>query len=275
MYKAQRFMRVGHRNKDSLQSDNYSLTKNESEQGGRETRNDYGNMGISLRERMESRQRLMEYKLQCDRPMPSFLCETSNRPSSFIYKDDEEKQRLAEMIRSETVLKRRTRVRSNYELMFKKEILKGGLYAIYEPFTIPVLSSQYYTPDFVFPRYQINGKAVVMEPHGGMLMSGEYMKKLKDMKDNYPVHIILVSTPSFARTGISLGTINGSVDEFWCIDHNSTGRRFLKGKLAGMMNRVRITYGDAQNDIISYTIAKLRIRPVGGMPASLVEAGMA
>lgn len=126
---------------------------------------------------------------------------------------------------AENALQRMTRNTSvgNYERLFKTELLRApGVRINYEPVRLPIIEDRElrhaYTPDFVLPTLYVNGKVIVIEPHGAPFINSAYLGKIAKAKDLYNLHLILASDAELVGIERKFGLrISDYVDDYWYV----------------------------------------------------------
>ncbi len=143
-----------------------------------------------------------------------------------------------------------TKVKSEYEKLFKTRLLALGVQVDYEPFSLLVGKNDgrgiTYTPDFV-TNLEINGKQVIIEPHCMLYHPLGAIKaevtKLKMFKQAYKnrFYLVIASDMSLEVLKFRVETdLNRVIDEYWETPQNRPlERATIKEKLEGLIRRAK------------------------------------
>lgn len=178
-------------------------------------------------------------------------------PRMFCYNTEKEKEAILDRMHEITRVEKGTKLRSKYEAMFRNAFSRhNGLMVLYEPVEVPVdmgnrdMKVAYYMPDFWLPHMYVDGRAIVIEPHNGMLVNSEYVRKLKRFSKQYNTHLILSCTSNFSGCGLGYRRIRDCAGEFWCIDQNSEGKAKLMAMLDALLLRAENRKESAMGKIV-------------------------
>lgn len=149
-------------------------------------------------------------------------------PYAFYFSTMEERKEQAAKILS-TKLLPNTLIKSPFEDVVKRALLQYGTGVFYEPFRLPISSKingkdgHTYSTDFLFEFNRINGKILVVDPHGGDYLTLTYLKKLKLVSEEYGLHIFLLcSTGGRFLPSISPEKVKGNVSDLLVADYTKT-----------------------------------------------------
>ena len=178
-------------------------------------------------------------------------------PLMLSYDTSEEKEAILRDMHEGSRMKKGTRMKSKYECMFRNVLSKRkDILVLYEPLSVPVdmrdrnMAIKKYTPDFWLPHMYVNGKAIVIEPHNGLLVNSEYARKLKRFGKQYGVYLVLACTPSVDKCGLGYNKIRDCADEFWCVDSTREGKALLADRLDALLVRAERRERSAMDVIV-------------------------
>ncbi|MGI0100795.1 MAG: hypothetical protein ACREBH_03730 [Candidatus Micrarchaeaceae archaeon] len=187
--------------------------------------------------------------------------EMSKRMDMLRMEDTNASNVPAQYITESKRLNQNTKVKSNYEVIFKRAFLEAGHDMLYEPLKLPVgrlaqpLGGIYsYLPDFMMPYHVVDGKTVIIEPHGSNILNMNYLKKMMTVREMYNVYLVLSTTSNFKMSAISEDKARTFVNELWYIEQEKIwgvlGVRQNMRRLMGMAKKTE----DSQVDRLLHII---------------------
>ena len=154
-----------------------------------------------------------------------------------------------------TMLREESKAKSTFEIMFKEALLEiqheRRVLILSEPFSLVVRQdgkpSLLYKPDFLFPENYMNGKPLVVEPHGAKLITIPYLEKFKAASETYGTYAVLASHYDAAVINRAIGADVGSyVGRYVHIDVTSgpgSGVRSVKDIIGKILNQTHLGIG--------------------------------
>jgi hypothetical protein len=150
----------------------------------------------------------------------------------FDYKTDEEKEAIIRTI-SGKVLTNSTYVQDVYKAKFKRVLMGRDAVILNLPIRLPIFGNSShdgivdsYMPQFLFPFNYIEGRSVVIEPQLSETVDKNFLKKLNEIRQTYPLYMILATTSDIRFKEVH-ENIAGKVDQLWRIDNDPKGMSIM------------------------------------------------
>jgi hypothetical protein len=184
-------------------------------------------------------------------------------PLLFYYTTVEEKEKIKGNILARALSPSTVTV-SIYESMFKKALLEANIPVIYEPLCLPLRTNgnstariTRYKPDFLLPNHYIEGKSIVIEPHGTNFLNLEYLRALRKARQTYGLYVVLAITEGIMMRGISEQKVQDHVDKVWTVDLRDSirGTDQIRGRLRMFLRKTEIRSESSVENLID----KLRV----------------
>lgn len=121
-------------------------------------------------------------------------------------------------------LKEDTPMFNHSEKGLKRLLLRRGVEALYEAVKLPVRmngvrASETYLPDFLLHKHRVGGRSIVIDFHGGYLLTMSYLERLQIVRQTYGLFVVLSSNQTQQHIANVVGAdVSRYVDGFWHFD---------------------------------------------------------